>query len=161
MKYPFDDKIQLLFNESAHVTGITEYGISWDKVVSGVISPPPEGARVDIFFEGLIEGPNIAGAIRGVDYLEIRADRRFMLNIYATIITDNGKLVTLHESGLFIPAGDGIAHLQLNMKFTTGGPEYAWVNKIQGWGLGHVDMERNEITVTAFTGHFNKIPTLA
>jgi hypothetical protein len=141
-----------LFDEAVQLTGVTEYGISWQEFVSGQVTPPPEGARFDIAFAGSLEGSKLNGSITGVDFLEVRADGRFLLHIHATITTDDGERIALYEDGLLIPSADGtgIAQLRLNMQFTTSSPKYAWVNQLQVWGRGSVDMAKGEVSVKAY-----------
>lgn len=158
METQIDNKPRLLFNESLQLTGIIEYGIQWDQLITGQTALPPQGTRFDITFEGSFEGPEIAGTIKGTDYLTVRADGRFMLDIYATITTDDGEQIPIYEEGVVTLSDDGMAKLQLNMKFNTVSPKYAWLNKMQVWGLGRIDMSRGEVNVQAYTGDFYEIP---
>lgn len=143
---------QALFTETVHLTGVVEYGISWQALTTGQVKPPPEGARFDISFAGKIIGDQINGTLEGVDYLTVRADGRFVLNIYVTITTDDGEKIAVHESGLLLPPEDDsrIARLQMSMQFTTASPKYAWMNAIQCWALGEVDWNTGAVTVQAY-----------
>lgn len=152
MKSQIEDKTQLLFNETAHLTSVTEYGISWGELTSGRVEPPLQGARFDIAFEGSFEGPEFAGTIKGIDYLTVRADGRFMMDIFATITTDDGERIPLREQGPVIPRENGLAQLQLTLNFITNSAKYSWLNKIQVWGIGQVDINTGKIKVQAFTG---------
>jgi len=145
------EKFELLFEEEVSLTGITEYGISWDDMISGKAKVPLQGARFDIAFEGKISGENLNGLIKGVDYLEVQADGNFILNIYASIITDDGEMISLKEDGILSPSDNGSAKLNLNMRFSSAFPQYSWLNKKQVWGIGDVNMQRGEVTVKGFT----------
>jgi hypothetical protein len=57
------------------VTGMTDFGITLDAILSGTEKIPPQGARVDVAYAGTIRG-RVSGSIRGVDYQVIRADGR-------------------------------------------------------------------------------------
>jgi hypothetical protein len=154
MNADISSSTRLLFEEKVHLTGITEYGIKWKDLTEGRIPPVPEGVRFDIAFEGSLYGPRIEGTIKGTDYLNVRADGRFMRNIHASITTNTGHRIALHEDGILVPALDGKGFLQLNMQFTSHVPEYFWMNKIQCWGTGICDMHRGEVYVKTYEGNF-------
>ena len=61
------------------VTGVTDFGITLDAILSGKEKIPPQGARVDVVYAGTIKG-RVSGSIRGVDYQVIRADGRLDLD---------------------------------------------------------------------------------
>ena len=144
---------QLLFEEHLQLTGITEYGINWEDLNAGKESIPAEGARFDISFEGNLNGSDIQGKVKGVDYLTVRADGKFLLRLYAIVITDDGDSVALEEDGILIPDQEDpqYADLQLNIKFTTASPHYAWLNKKLVWGIGQVDREKGSIYIRAYS----------
>lgn len=151
MTSELQQEFELLFEEEVSLTGITEYGISWNDILSGNVKIPPQGARFDIEFEGKISGEQLNGFIKGVDYLEVRADGNFILNIYASIITDGGEMILLKEDGILSPGDNGSARLNLNMRFSSAYPKYNWLNKKQVWGLGEVNMIEGKVTVKGFT----------
>jgi hypothetical protein len=136
-----------------HVTGIGEYGIDFEELLRGRIAPPAQGARFDISYEGAIEGARLKGYIRGVDYMEVRADGRFQLNIYAAITTDDGVRIALTSDALLIAPdpNTGLAPVRLNMRFSTASPAYRWVNALLAWGTGNVNMQTREISVSVYT----------
>jgi hypothetical protein len=143
------EKSQKLFDETAQLTGITEYGVSWEQLTSGQAEIPPQGARFDITFEGKIIGERLNGSIKGIDYLTVRADGRFDMNIQATITTDDGATIAFHESGVVAPQQDAPAELYLNMQFNTAHDQYLWLNGLQAWGRGTVDQSTGSIQVTS------------
>lgn len=153
-----DNNTELFFEERIHLTNISEYGIRWSDITSGKAAPGQEGARFDLEFEGLVNGPRIKGKIKGTDYLEVRADGKFMLNIQAAIVTDDGKRIAVREDGILYPAENGKAHIQLNLQFTTHHPEYTWINNVQGWAICEVDMQRGEVQVKVYKGNFELVP---
>lgn len=144
------DFTEHLFDEEIQLTGITEYGISWDELIKGNIKLPSQGARFDLEFEGKIIGERINGSIKGVDYLEVRADGKFMLNIHAVIITDEGESIAVREDGISTPDPSGIAKLHLNMDFYTSSERYNWINKKRVWSVGDVDMTNGKVKVSGF-----------
>jgi len=156
-----NNNTELFFEEQIHLTNIREYGISWIEMASGKSQPGPEGTRFDLDFEGAVEGPRVKGKIKGTDYLEVRADGKFMLNIRAFIQTEDGKRIAVHEDGILFPGENGKASIQLNLQFTTHHPEYAWINNVQGWALCEVDMHLGEVKVKVYKGAFDKVPVSA
>lgn len=152
---------ELFFEEYIHLINIREYGISWAELTSGKTAPGPEGARFDLDFKGIVEGPRIKGTISGTDYLEVRADGKFMLNIQAFVETDDGKRIAVREDGILYPSKKGKANIQLNLQFTTHHPEYEWINNVQGWAICEVDMHLGEVKVKVYKGAFDIIPELA
>lgn len=141
-----------LYDEKAHITRITEYGIRYKEFISGQVSLPPEGARFDIAFEGLIRGEKLQGAITGIDFAEVRADGRFQLNMHAEITTDDGEKIAYVADGIFVPPEDdtGVAQARYSVRLATASPEYSWVNKLQIWVRGSVDVNEGEIGVKAY-----------
>jgi hypothetical protein len=157
MKKRFQDAVALLFEEQVQLTDVVEYGVNWADLSRGNAMLPPEGSRFDVSFEGTVYGEAINGKIRGTDFLEVRADGRFMLNIQATIITDDGEAIALHENGIMAPQPDqAAADLFLTMKFTTHSRKYGWLNKVNVWGIAKVYFTEGRVTVQAFTS--SKVP---
>ncbi|MCB9291292.1 MAG: DUF3237 family protein [Lewinellaceae bacterium] len=148
-----DANVQHLFDEEVFLTGITEYGTSWEKLASGSQAPPAQGARFDISFEGKVFGDKIKGKVKGVDYLQVRPDGKFILTLHATITTDDGATIVLEERGtmVILPNGDG--QLYLTMNFSTAYPRYQWINEKQVWGIGTSFLSEGEgrVTISGFT----------
>lgn len=136
--------LELLFEEQVTLTDFVEYGFSLQDVMEG--KPiPKSGARFDIYFEGDVLGDKINGKITGVDYLEIRADRRFFLNLYATILTNDGASIQVKETGI-----NDQGTLKLNMEFHTNDERYEWMNHAQVTGLGAVDFNTGKAEVKGY-----------
>ena len=142
---------ELIYECTLQFTQVVAYGASADAVFSGRILPPAEGARFDVYFEGPIAGPKLKGTVKGVDYLHIRADGRCQLNIHAEISTEDGKKIALAADGVAIPEkGSPVFQLRENVTLTTNHPEYSWLNPIQVWAPGTVDLSRGEIRVKGY-----------
>jgi hypothetical protein len=139
-----------IFDEDIHLTRITEYGISWTDLIEGNVEIPVQGARFDLFFEGNVTGSKINGVIKGVDYLEIRADGKFMLNIFASVITEDGEIISIKENGISTPLSNRTARLHLNMEFLASSGEYNWLNKKQAWITGEVDLINGKVKAAGF-----------
>jgi hypothetical protein len=93
--------------------------------MAGAAPPQPDGARFDVPFEGTSSGPKLKGRVAGVDYLRIRADGRFELHIHAEITTDDGQKISLFTSS----------------------KAYPWVNGLQVWGTGTVDLGEQVVRI--------------
>ena len=142
---------ELIYEYTLQFTQVVEYGVSANAVFSGQMSPPAEGARFDVHFEGPIAGPKLKGTVKGVDYLHIRADGRCQLNIHAEITTADGKKIALAADGVAIAEkGSPVFQLRENATLTTNHPEYSWLNPIQVWAPGTVDVSKGEIRIKGY-----------
>ena len=142
---------ELIYEYTVQFTQVVEYGASAEAVLSGQTPPPAEGARFDVYFEGPATGPNLNGTVKGVDYLHIRADGRCQLNIHAEITTEDGKKIALDADGVAIPEeGSPVFQLKENVTLTSNHPEYAWVNPIQVWAPGTVDVAKGEVRIKGY-----------
>ena len=141
-----------LYDETSYLTRFTEYGVSLQELISGRVAPPPEGARFDMAFEGSIEGEKLKGAIAGVDFAEVRADGRFQLHIHAEITTDDGEKISFFADGILIPpeVDKSVAPLRCNVRLTASSPKYSWVNQLQVWVRGSVNLNSGEIVMKAY-----------
>jgi hypothetical protein len=131
------------------ITQVVEYGASMEALMSGQAPPPGEGARFDVYFEGPITGAKLRGSVKGVDYLHLRADGRFQLHIHAEITTDDGKKIALFADGV-AQGAPPVLELRENATMTTSHPEYAWVNTLQVWAPGTVNLATGEIRVKGY-----------
>ena len=144
---------EVLFNEAMHITGVTEYGISFEDLMAGAVALPPQGARFDVAYEGAIEGAKLKGYLKGIDYVRVTPDGRFQLNIHATVETDDGERIAVTSGGI-LKAPDpvtGIAQVRLNMQFVAASSQYEWMNALQAWGAGTVNLQTREINVTIYS----------
>lgn len=143
---------ELLYEYTVSLTGITEYGVSFEGLMAGTTTPPPEGARFDVPFEGASNGPKLRGKVAGVDYLRVRADGRFELHIHAEITTDDGQKISLHADGVALPQpGSPVAGLRENVTLFTSSKAYAWVNGLQVWATGTVDLAQRVVTLKGYS----------
>jgi hypothetical protein len=140
---------ELIYEYALQITQVVEYGASAEALFSGQ-TPPPEGARLDLYLEGRVAGPRLKGTVRGVDYLEFRADGRADLHIHAEITIEDGKKIALFAEGVAIPDhGSPVFQLRENVKLTSNHPELLWVNLIQIWASGMVDVSNGQVRVKA------------
>ena len=140
----------LLYEYTLRITGLTEYGVSLESLLSGA-APPPEGARFDVAFEGTASGLKLGGSVTGVDHVRVRGDGRFDLHIHATITAVDRQRISLHADGIAVPRpASPIADLRENVTLFTSSTEYAWVNLLQVWGIGTVDLAQQVIHVKGY-----------
>ncbi|MGQ0620748.1 MAG: DUF3237 family protein [Panacagrimonas sp.] len=143
---------ELLYEYTVKFTGMTEYGVSLEPLMAGKVAPPPEGARFDVAFEGASRGPKLKGQVTGVDYLRIRADRRIELHIHAAITTVDGQKIALHADGVALPReGSNIADLRENVTLSTSSKDYTWVNALQVWAIGIVDLADQVVQLKGYS----------
>jgi uncharacterized protein DUF3237 len=140
---------ELLYEYTPVITQVVEYGESMEALTSRQAPPPAEGARFDVYFEGPVTGRKLSGSVKGVDYLHFRADGRFQLNIHAEITTDDGKKIALAADGVALGEAP-MLQLRENVTLTTSHPEHAWVNTLQIWAPGTVDLATGEIRVKGY-----------
>ena len=139
-----------IYEYDLDVTGVTDYGVSMESILAGKETVPPQGARFDVAFEGTATG-RLAGRVRGVDYLRMRADGRMDLDIRATIETSDGFRIGLAADGVAVPhPGEPAADLCENVTLITAAQGYAWVNARQIWGTGSVNMAAGKIHIDAY-----------
>jgi len=139
-----------LYEYALRFTSVVDYGVKLEDILAGKAAPPPQGARIDIWFEGQVTG-RLAGRIRGVDYLTVRADGRLDLIIRAEITTPDGSKIALAATGVGAPEpGSPLAQLRENVQLTTAYGDYAWVNKPQIWAAGTVDLAAGTVQAEAY-----------
>ncbi len=132
------------------VTGMTDYGITLEAILSGQTAIPPQGVRLDLAFEGSATG-RLTGRVRGIDYTRMRADGRIDLDVRAVLETEDGHRIALSADGVATPrAAEPIADLVENVALTTAAREYEWVNTRQVWGVGTVDSAAGKIHIEAY-----------
>ena len=142
---------ELLYEYTVKLTDMTEYGVSFQALMAGEAVPPPEGARFDVPFEGASNGPKLKGTVTGIDYLRIRADGRFELHLHAEMTTDDGQKISVHADGVALPQpGSQIAGLRENVTLFTSSKAYSWVNGLQVWGTGTVDLAEQVVRIKGY-----------
>ncbi len=140
----------LIYEYRPRITQVIEYGASADAVLSGQ-SPPAEGARFDFYLEGPVSGPKLQGTFRGVDYIHFRADGRADLHIHGEMTTDDDKNVALEAGGVAIAeVGSPVFQLREHVSLFSNHSELTWVNPIEVWARGVVDVSTGQVHVKAY-----------
>jgi hypothetical protein len=139
-----------IYEYDLDVTGVTDSGVALQDILSGQAKVPPQGVRIDIAFDGRATG-RLAGRVRGVDYVRMRADGRIDLDIRAVIDTENGSRIALSADGVAVlRAGQPIADLCENVTLSTAAEDYTWVNTRQVWGIGTVNLTLGKVHIDAY-----------
>jgi hypothetical protein len=132
------------------ITGVTDYGLALDAVLSGKDKVPPQGARFDVAFEGNATG-RLSGQVHGTDYLRMRADGRADLDLRITFETQDGCRIALTADGVAVPRADEpIIEIVENAVLTTAAANYAWVLSRQVRALGTVNLATGKIHVEGY-----------
>jgi Protein of unknown function (DUF3237) len=141
----------LIYEYRPRITHVVEYGASADAVLSGREPPPAQGARFDFYLEGPVSGPKLQGTFRGIDYIRFRADGRAELHIHGEITTEDGKKVALEAGGVAIAeVGSPVFQLREHVSLLSNHSELVWVNTIEVWARGVVDVSTGQVHVTAY-----------
>ena len=141
----------LLYEANLSITKLTEFGVGIVDATSPDAELPAAGARFDIFVAGTVRGSRIDGTIEAIDYLHVRADRRSQLHIHGAITTADGSNIALYADGVALPdEAPGIFQLRENVTLTTVASEFDWVNQLQIWGQGTVDMNTLQIEISGY-----------
>jgi hypothetical protein len=140
-----------IYEYDLNITGVTDYGVTFDALLNGKGKVPLQGAPFDVAFEGESKG-RLTGKIRGVDYLLMRADGRADLDVRITIETEDGHRIALHIEGVATPRANEPMMIDLveNVRLTTAAAKYDWVNTRQIWALGTANLTTGKIHVEAF-----------
>lgn len=129
-----------------------------------VIGPVPEGIRANAYVTGgEAKGPVIKGKIRptGGDWATLRNDGILLLDVRATIETDDGALILITYTGMgdFGESGyqDFLAQkmpptipLRINPRFWTAHPKYTWLNRTYCLGIGALDSATFTVTYDVY-----------
>jgi hypothetical protein len=124
-----------------------------------VIGPMPEGLRMNFYVTGgTFEGPNCKGSIVpvGGDWLTIRTDGVGVLDVRATLKTEDNALIYIAYTGILDVGPDGYAKaldgklpdaiaLRVASRMHTAHPKYQWMNRLQFVQFG--DVKPSTLTV--------------
>ena len=130
-----------------------------------VIGPTPEGLRLNVYITGgEVRGPRLNGRLRpvGADWLTIRSDGVGVLDIRATMETEDGALIYVAYQGLADAGEDGYQKflegtppprvpIRGAPRFHTSHPDYLWLNRIQCLNIGEVDLENWVVDYDLYT----------
>jgi Protein of unknown function (DUF3237) len=124
-----------------------------------ILGSTPEGYRVDFYIQGgRVIGPRVDAVLRprGGDWMRIRPDGIGIVDIRATWETREGVLILDEAGGVFDLGRDGYAKaaagrfsgtapLYVTPRWSTGHPDWQWLTRCQGFGIGQVIMDALEV----------------
>lgn len=130
------------------------------KLPPEVIGPVPEGIRANFYLTGgAVEGPRLRGKVLavGADCLLLRKDGVGLLDVRATFESEDGALIYAPYSGILDAGPDGYERFLQNdlppkmpvrnaPRFQTAHPDYAWMNRLQCFGVGECDLVENRVS---------------
>lgn len=109
---------------------------------SSVIEGGPQGGRAIVTVTGgTFDGPKLKGTVvpnSGGDWVTIRADGTFKLDVRITLQTDDGATIFMAYQGIRKRTEAGYA-IRTAPLFETGDERYTWLNGVQAVGLGSSD----------------------
>jgi hypothetical protein len=121
-----------------------------------IIGVTPEGIMVNWFWypaEGVVKGPRLNAKVRqiGGDWMTIRRDGVGVMDVRATLETNDGAMLFVHYLGHYELGENGYqdfldrrwptrAPTRTTPRFHTGHPRYLWLNRLQCIGIGEVRM---------------------
>lgn len=119
--------VEFLFTLTANTSQATTIpnGPQWTRAIVGVTG-------------GSFDGPKLKGTIvpnSGCDWVTVRADGSFKLDVRITLQTDDGAAIYMAYSGIGVRGENGLA-LRTAPVFETGDERYAWLNSVQAVGTG-------------------------
>jgi len=139
-----------IYEMELDLTGVTDYGVSMDAILSGKAAIPLHGARFDLALNGRYKG-RLAGRAHGVDYVRVRADGRMELDLHLIIETEDGQRIALSGDGqAALRPGEPVLDIFANVRLSTASKEYAWVNERQVWGVGTASLATGKVLAEGF-----------
>ena len=120
-----------------------------------VVGPVPEGLRVNFYFaSGEVSGPRVYGKLHpvGGDWLTVRTDGVGILDVRATIETQEEALIYVTYTGVAELGADGYERflrgdlpstvpLRVVPRVQTAHPDFEWLNRLQCLGIGEINTE--------------------
>lgn len=132
-----------------------------------VIGEVPEGFRINFLAEaGSLVGARIDAKIRagGGDWMCIRRDGVGVLDARLTFETPAGALIFYRAGGVFDLGPDGYANVAAGQlhgfppvyahtTWSTAHPDWAWLNRCQGFAIGRVALEQLQVQADVYLPH--------
>ena len=139
-----------LYDSAGQITKTTDFGI--DLKVSVRTPSPPEGLRFNFDWQAELVGARIRGKMAGTNYVYTRADGVTFINSQAVLTTPEGDRIAVHTEGISTrQEGSAVFQERENIQFFTACPRYAWVNRLQCWATGTVDLSTGKIAMTGYS----------
>ena len=114
------------------------YTIHLDTGTPTMVKDGPMGTRIIApVTGGTFEGPRMKGTVIGPagDWVTVSASGQMTLDVRLCLITDDGAAIYCTYRGLLLRSETGARALAAPL-FETGDERYAWLNAVQGVGIG-------------------------
>ncbi|HEV7829833.1 MAG TPA: DUF3237 family protein [Pseudonocardiaceae bacterium] len=145
-------------------TPLWAYGLSFFATLivnlqAEVLGETAEGYRINFYVrDGRVVGPGIDAVVRseGGDWMAIRPDGIGMVNILITYETADKALILERAGGVFDLGPGGYAKVVAGQltgsppfyatpTWSTAHPNWKWLNRCQGFGIGRVVLEKLQV----------------
>jgi hypothetical protein len=125
-----------------------------------VIGPTAEGLRAVVpVAEGEITGPKLYGRVlpgSSGDWVTVRTDGIQVIDVRATVETDDGALIYASYTGIGDLGENGYRNylkgvrpqtlaIRATARFQTAHPQYLWLNRLQCLNVGEINLEKREV----------------
>jgi hypothetical protein len=117
------------------------YRVHLDTATPVMVPGGPLGTRILApVTGGTFEGPKMRGTVVGPagDWVTVTANGTMVLDVRLCLVTDDGAAIYCTYRGVLANV-DGVMRAKGAPNFETGDERYAWLNTVQGIGLGRAD----------------------
>jgi hypothetical protein len=129
------------------------------KLPPEVIGVVPEGLRLTFYVTGgIVEGPEVNGKVLpvGADWMTVRRDGVGIINVRATLETNDGALIYVTYPGVSDFGENGfelalrqelppVSPIRTSPSCCTAHPKYLWLNRLSCVGIGQSDMANSQV----------------
>lgn len=142
---------ELIYEAEIQFVDVHDFGVTMESITSGSGTVPPQGARFDQSFQGVLRGPRIQGELQGTDYFYVRPDGSFQLHLHGRIATDDGARIALASEGVSLQQ-EGRTRTQIHaaVRLFTSADSYTWVNALQLCAIGWLDPAHGRARIKAY-----------
>ncbi|WP_196889191.1 DUF3237 family protein [Aureivirga sp. CE67] len=133
----------LLYQTTAQVTGAETFGAAFTDPL------PEEGRRVNFLFEGPVNG-EINGTLKGTDYGTMLPNGNVIVDVHATIETNDGAKIAVRYKGETVPNSQTISDLTETGTLISNHPDYAHLNDMFIVGVGTSDNTTNTLMISIY-----------
>lgn len=142
---------ELIYTANFGIKGLTEFGYSFETLLSGLWPIPPEGAQYNIVLEGTVQGEKLNGKFEAMDYMRVRNDGGMELNLFGTITVEDNIKIAWSASGTGkLNPETGQVILNEEIKMFTNNENYTWVNNTLFWGRGVANLAEQQLEVKVY-----------
>ena len=142
---------ELIYTANFGITGLTEFGYSFEDMVTGKMPIPSEGTQFTITLEGIVSGDKLNGKFEAIDYMRVRHDGGMELKLFGTITVEGDIKIAWSASGTGSPNPEtGQMFLNEEIKMFTNNSKYSWVNNTLFWGRGVANLAIQKLEVKVY-----------